>query len=172
MTAPVPEPARAGATSRGTTGTPLDAIDRFLLEAVQRDAQPSQAALGNAVGLSAAAVNRRIRRLTDDGYIRRTVAVLDPARLGYPLTVIAQIEAITEEIGPLDDLQTSLISSPHVQQCYYVTGEWDFVCVLLVRDMAEYRNLTRTLFFAHGNVKRFKTLVVMDHPKISLDVPT
>jgi DNA-binding Lrp family transcriptional regulator len=58
-----------------------------------------------------------------------------------------------------------------VQQCYYVTGDWDFVLVLLVRDMAEYTRLTRDLFFASNNVKRFKTLVVMKRTKVSLEVP-
>ena len=72
-----------------------DEIDRSLLSELQRDARLSQGALGARVGLSAAAVNRRVRRLTDDGYIRRTAAELDPTALGYPLTVVVQIEAVS-----------------------------------------------------------------------------
>lgn len=149
----------------------LDAVDLALLADLQQDARPSQGALGARVGLSAAAVNRRIRRLADDGYIDRTVAVLEPGALGYPLTVIVQIEAVSEEVDKLDELQRSLVECPNVQQCYYVTGEWDFVLVLLVHDMDRYRRLTRELFFASGNVKRFKTLVVMDRAKVGLSVP-
>lgn len=149
----------------------LDAVDLALLADLQQDARPSQGALGARVGLSAAAVNRRIRRLADDGYIDRTVAVLEPGALGYPLTVIVQLEAVSEEVDKLDELQRSLVECPNVQQCYYVTGEWDFVLVLLVYDMDQYRRLTRELFFASGNVKRFKTLVVMDRAKVGLSVP-
>lgn len=149
----------------------LDAVDLALLADLQQDARPSQGALGARVGLSAAAVNRRIRRLADDGYIDRTVAVLEPGALGYPLTVIVQLEAVSEEVDKLDELQRSLVECPNVQQCYYVTGEWDFVLVLLVHDMDQYRRLTRELFFASGNVKRFKTLVVMDRAKVGLSVP-
>jgi len=58
-----------------------------------------------------------------------------------------------------------------VQQCYYVTGEWDFVLILLVQDMEQYTSLTRELFFASNNVKRFKSLVVMDRSKVGLSVP-
>ena len=150
----------------------LDDVDRALLTALQEDARLSQGALGTRVGLSAAAVNRRIRRLSDDGYIRRTTAVLDPQLLGYPVTVIVQLEAVSEEVDRLDRLQSDLVACLYVQQCYYVTGEWDFVLILLVRDMDHYREITRQLFFPSGNVKRFKTLVVMDHAKVGLGVPS
>ena len=123
------------------------------------------------MGLSAAASEQTHPALTDGGYITSHVAVLDPARLSHPLTVIAQIEAVSEEVDKLDDLQQRLVACQNVQQCYYVTGEWDFVLVLLVHDMDQYRQLTRDIFFPSGNIKRFKTLVVMDRAKVSLSVP-
>jgi len=52
-----------------------------------------------------------------------------------------------------------------------VTGEWDFILIFVVRDMAQYTALTRQLFFQSNNVKRFRTLVTMDAVKLSLDVP-
>ena len=57
-----------------------------------------------------------------------------------------------------------------MQQLYYVTGEVDFVVILNVADMAEYERLTRELFFAEGNVQRFRTLVAMERSKVSLAV--
>lgn len=149
----------------------LDAVDRQLLAAVQQDARLPQATLAGRVGLSAPAVNRRLRRLTDAGYITRTAAVLAPERLGHGLTVVAQVEVVSEQPELLDRLQAAFVACPQVQQCYYVTGEWDFVLVLLVRDTDQYTRLTRELFFAGGNVKRFKTLVVMNRAKTTLDVP-
>lgn len=149
----------------------LDDVDRALLSAVQDDARTPQAALGARVGLSAAAVNRRLRRLTDAGVITRIRAVLAPERLDHPLTVIAQVEVVSEQPDALDAMRRSFTDCAQVQQCYYVTGEWDFVLVLVVRDMDQYTALTRELFFASNNVKRFKTLVVMNRAKVTLDVP-
>jgi DNA-binding Lrp family transcriptional regulator len=149
----------------------LDATDVALLRAVQSDARTPQAALGARIGLSGPAVNRRLRRLADAGVIARTGAVLAPDLLGHPLTVIVHIEVESEQLDRLDDVERSFTHCPQVQQCYYVTGEWDFVLVLLVRDMAEYTRLTRDLFFSNNNVKRFKTLVVMKRAKVTLDVP-
>lgn len=98
----------------------LDHVDRQLLAALQADARLPQAALGARVGLSAAAVNRRLRRLTDDGYITRSTAVLAPELLDHPLTVIAQVEVESEQTGPLDQVQAAFVGCPQVQQCYNV----------------------------------------------------
>lgn len=149
----------------------LDATDLALLEAVQADARMPQSTLGTRVGLSTAAVNRRLRRLTDAGIIIRTTAVLAAEALGHPLTVITHIEVESEQVDLLDAVESSFTRCPQVQQCYYVTGEWDFVLVMLVRDMEEYTRLSRQLFFTNNNVKRFKTLVVMKRSKVTLDVP-
>lgn len=149
----------------------VDEIDRALLRALQRDARIPQAALGARVGLSAAAVNRRLRRLTDRGVIAGSTVVLDPAALGHPVTVIAHVALISEQPALLDRARSSFTSCPQVQQCYYVAGEWDFVLVLCVADMSQYTELTRELFFADDNVRRFSTEVVMDRAKTTLDVP-
>ncbi|MGO3178570.1 MAG: Lrp/AsnC ligand binding domain-containing protein [Brevibacterium linens] len=52
-----------------------------------------------------------------------------------------------------------------------VAGEWDFILILLVQDMAEYTELTRQLFFGDDNIRRFSTQVVMDAAKVGLTVP-
>ncbi|BEP56802.1 Lrp/AsnC family transcriptional regulator [Variovorax sp. V118] len=151
--------------------TPLDALDLRLLELIQADSRLSQGELGERIHLSTAAVNRRLKRLRDEGVIQRHGAVLSPAALGHPLTIVVEVEAESEQIERLDAMKQSFRDCPQVQQCYYVTGEWDFILVCVVRDMAQYTALTRQLFFQSNNVKRFRTLVTMDPVKVSLDVP-
>ena len=146
--------------------TPLDALDLRLLELVQANSE-----LGERVHLSTAAVNRRLKRMLDEGVIQRYGAVLSPAALGHPLTIVAEVETESEQIELLDAMKQSFRDCPQVQQCYYVTGEWDFILVFVVRDMAQYTALSRQLFFQSNNVKRFRTLVTMDPVKVSLDVP-
>ena len=150
----------------------LDRYDLALLEAVQRDATISQIDLGTEVCLSSAAVNRRLKKMTADGVIKKTVAVVDPASLGYTLTVIAQVEVESERLDLLDSMKRTFLACPEVQQCYYVAGECDFVLIMLVRNMEQYTELTRQLFFENNNVKRFKTMVSMSNVKSGLAVPT
>ena len=149
----------------------LDDFDLKLLALVQENSQASQAELGTKVNLSTAAVNRRLKRLVSAGIVRRFGAVLAAAPLGYPLTIVALVETESERIDLLDAMKRSFAGCPQVQQCYYVTGEWDFVLIVVVRDMAEYTALTRQLFFKNNNVRRFKSLVSMDAAKVTLDVP-
>lgn len=148
----------------------LDDIDIRLLDLLQADARLPQAALGARVGLSSAAVNRRLKRLSETGVISGMAVTVAPEKLGRPVRVIAQVSVVSEQLDKLDALQSALIARPEVQQCYYVAGEWDFIVILLVRDMGEYTALTRELFFGNDNVRRFNTHVVMDAPKVGLTV--
>lgn len=149
----------------------LDGFDFQLLAHVQEDARLSQSELGARVNLSTAAVNRRLKRLTDDGVIKRYTVEIEQAAVGYPLTVIAGVEAESERIDLLDDMKRVFASCPEVQQCYYVTGDWDFMLILAVADMDHYNALTRELFFTSNNVKRFKTFVAMSRVKTGMALP-
>ena len=98
-------------------------------------------------------------------------AIVSPTRVGRPTTIIVEVSVENERLELLDKMKETFAKAPEVQQCYYVTGDADFVLILTVRDMKEYEALSRTLFFADENVKRFKTVVVMDSVKTTLSVP-
>ncbi len=150
---------------------PLDAFDLAILGILQRDASTPQRVIGEAVNLSAAAVQRRIRRMEEAGVIQANVAVIDPARVGHALTIFVEVELISETAEQIDAVKREFASRPEVQQCYYVTGEADFVLVIVVPSMGAYEALTRRLFFGNSNVKRFRTFVAMDRVKVGLAVP-
>lgn len=61
-------------------------------------------------------------------------------------------------------------SGPEVQQCYYVTGDADFMLVLLVSHMQRFQELCDQMFHNNANVKWFRTIVVLDRVKVTLDV--
>jgi Lrp/AsnC family transcriptional regulator, leucine-responsive regulatory protein len=148
----------------------IDSFDRAILAILQKDARTTHREIGEAVHLSASAVNRRIAALEEAGVIAGQVAVVDPAKVGRPITIIVEVSLESERLDLLDAARRRFVDCTAISQVYYVTGEVDFVLVLHVADMAEYEALTRRLFFAEGNVKRFRTLVVMDRAKISLAV--
>ncbi|MFT4063871.1 Lrp/AsnC family transcriptional regulator [Paraburkholderia sp.] len=149
----------------------LDSFDQKLLVEVQKDAQISQNELGARVNLSTAAVNRRLKRMSELGVIKRYTAQVSPDKVDYNLTIIANVEVESEQIDLLDAMKRTFAACPQIQQCYYVTGEWDFVLVLTVRSMDQYNELTRRLFFSNNNVRRFKTLVCMNRVKVGLEIP-
>lgn len=150
----------------------LDAFDRKILDILQRDNTTPQRTIGEAVNLSAPAVQRRIKRMTEDGVIRANVAIVDPAAVGQAITIFVEVEVISETAEQIEQAKREFAAAPQIQQCYYVTGEADFVLVIVVPSMAEYEALTRRLFFGNNNVKRFRTFVAMDRIKVGLGVPT
>jgi Lrp/AsnC family leucine-responsive transcriptional regulator len=149
----------------------LDAFDLAILAILQKDNTIPQRAIGESVNLSAPAVQRRIKRMEAAGVIKANVAIVDPASVGQPITIFAEIEVISETADLLDDAKKTFAAAPEIQQCYYVTGEADFILVITVPTMADYEALTRRLFFGNNNVKKFRTFIAMDRVKVGLDVP-
>lgn len=149
----------------------LDGFDLVILAILQRDTKTPQRAIAEAVNLSAPAVQRRIRRMEEIGVITAHVAVLDPMRLGAEVTLFVEVEMESERAELFDAAKALFAATPEVQQCYYVTGEADFILIIVVPTMADYEALTRRLFFANNNVKRFRTFVAMDRLKVGLTVP-
>ena len=148
----------------------LDPFDRKILTLLQRDNRMAQRDIAEAVNLSSSSVNRRIAAMEAAGIISANVAVVDPAKVGRPITIIVEITVESERLDLLDAVKRRFVECPQVQQVYYVTGDVDLVLVMNVADMAEYERLTRALFFAGGNVRRFRTLVAMERSKVSLSV--
>ncbi|CAN7496823.1 Lrp/AsnC family transcriptional regulator [Rhizobium sp. LjRoot254] len=149
----------------------LDEFDRKILAILQADNMTPQRTIGEAVNLSAPAVQRRIKRLTEACVIQANVAVVDPEAVGQPITIFVEVEVFSETAEQIESAKREFAGTPEIQQCYYVTGEADFILVIVVSSMAGYESLTRRLFFGNNNVKRFRTFVAMDRVKVGLAVP-
>jgi DNA-binding Lrp family transcriptional regulator len=153
------------------TTPPLDAFDLRILERHQHDVQTPAATIGDAIGLSAAAVQRRLKRMRETGVIEHEIAQIAPRAVGLPITCIVSVDLDRETAADLDRFSQKMAQCPEVQQCYYVTGETDYVLVVLAPDMEAYEAFTRRTLLADLNVKSFVTHVVLDRAKVSLAVP-
>ncbi len=143
----------------------LDSFDFAILRILQKNNLTPQREIGDAVNLSAPSVQRRIRRMETEGTIAANVAQILPEAVDLALTIIVQVELISETSDAIDAAKHSFRTAPEVQQCHYVTGEADFVLVVVVESMAAYEDFTRRVLFASGNVKKFRTMVSMDQVK-------
>ncbi|MEP0961818.1 MAG: Lrp/AsnC family transcriptional regulator [Roseobacter sp.] len=148
----------------------LDHFDLAILRILQKDNSIPQRLIGEQVNLSAPSVQRRIKRLEASGVITAQAAIIDPTCFGPALTIVVEVELKVETGGAIDLVKQSFIDAPQVQQCYCVTGEADFVLIIIVRDMSEYEALTQRLFFSNETIKKFKTFVTMDRTKVSLQI--
>ncbi len=149
----------------------IDDRDLQLIRLMQENARTNLDVLSDACNLSVPSVQRRLKRLRDNGVIEKEVALISPGKLGYKMSFIVMVELERESLDKLNAFKKQIDLEPRVQQSYYVTGESDFVLICLVRDANDFENLTHTLFFENSNVRRFRTSMVMGKHKIGLRVP-
>jgi Lrp/AsnC family leucine-responsive transcriptional regulator len=112
----------------------MDAIDGKLLEILQEDASQSYATLGGKVGLSVSAVNDRVRKLRDQGIIRAYRIEVDPGTAGRGL--LAMVWLRTDPAKGNKKMVKSLTKSDEVLECHHMTGRFDFLLKLRLRDTA------------------------------------
>lgn len=137
-------------------------IDHRLLDELQRDASQSLRTLGEGVGLSASAVQRRVDRYRTAGVLTRHVAVLDSRRTADIVLAVVLVTLERESSRHHDAFQRRLLSVPEVQQAYNISGEWDYVVLLATTGMARHNELAVRLFKDAPNVKRYTTMFVLD----------
>lgn len=154
-----------------TTPLALDDFDHRLLDLLQRDAARTLTALGDAIGLSPSAVQRRLGHYRRNGLLRE-VAVLDPALLPATTLVAALVTMERDSQRVHAAFRKRMRAAPEVQQCYALAGDWDYLVIMAVSSVADYREAAERLFVDEGNVKRYDTRLVFDAVKVGLQLPT
>lgn len=149
----------------------LDPFDIQILDILQKNNLTPQRDIGEHIGLSAAAVQRRIKKMRETGIIKADISVIDTEKVKHAVTLIVEVFLERDKIDLIDQAQTLFTSVPEVQQCYYVTGESDFVLIIVVSSMKDYEQLTRRIFYDNDNIKHFRTLVSMNTVKSGLEIP-
>ncbi|WP_417526159.1 Lrp/AsnC family transcriptional regulator [Marinovum sp.] len=149
----------------------LDDADLTILRVLQDDCRVGLERLAQECNLSVPSVQRRVKRLRDSRLIQKEVAILDPSQFDYKMTFIVLVELDRETLQQLDLFRKRAKAEPQVQQCYYVTGEADFILVCTAKDMQDFEALTHRLFFENSNVRRFRTSITMDRAKVGLHLP-
>ena len=148
----------------------IDAKDRAILALVQRDAKLQQAEIAKRVGLSAASVNERLRKLDLAGVIRRYTAQVDPHAVGAGIT--AFVEVFIEQPRFERDFIERVLALDEVQECHHITGEFSLLLKVRVRDMAELRDLLLHQFNSMEGVRQTRTIMVLSTAKEESFVPT
>lgn len=136
-----------------------DATDRKILALLQENAKLSQAAVAQAVGLTAPSVNERIRKLEQAGFIRGYVALLDDRKLGQDITAFIEVfvehpryeKAFIDAVAELDE----------VLECHHITGEFSLLLKVKVADMTDFRRLLIEHLNSLRGVRQTRTVMVL-----------
>ena len=153
----------------------LDAIDLQLLDSLQHDASLSNVALAQRVNVSPPTCLRRVKRLIDEGWIERQVAVLNAdqlgAALGYGLTALVEVSLDKQGNEHMSAFEARAVALEAVQQCWRVSPGPDFMLVVQARDMPGYLAISQTLFTQDANVRNVKAFFATKRAKFTSTWP-
>ena len=148
----------------------LDAKDRQILAHVQRDGKMSQAEIARRVGLSAAAVNERLKKLEQAGVIRRYAAQVDARAVGASVT--AFVEVFIEHPRFEAAFLARVMKLDEVMECHHITGEFSLLIKVRVADIDSLQQLLLHELNGMEGVRQTRTVMVLSTAKEESFVPT
>ncbi|MCJ8138639.1 Lrp/AsnC family transcriptional regulator [Falsirhodobacter halotolerans] len=121
----------------------LDAIDRRILAALQRQGRITNAELAEQANLSASACHRRVQRLEEEGFIAGYVALLDARKMDRPTTVFVEITLSGQADEVLAAFEAAVQRIPDVLECHLMAGSADYLLKVVALDTEDFARIHR-----------------------------
>jgi len=123
----------------------LDITDLEILKILQKDASLTNKEISFKLNKSIATVHERIKRLKEQGYVKRIVAILDRKKIDKSLIAFSQVLLNDHTADTLNTFEREVIKFPEVMECFQMTGTFDFILRIATSDMDEYHHFYRKL---------------------------
>jgi DNA-binding Lrp family transcriptional regulator len=149
----------------------IDAVDRRIVRELQRDASLTHAALGERTGASAASVWRRIRALEKAGILGKSVRLASAEKLGRNVNVLCQVRMTRQTTSARSDFEDFIQSREEIVECYAMSGEWDYLLRIAVRDVADYDRFVMRGVLAHPSVANAASNFALRQVKYTTEIP-
>ena len=145
--------------------------DRSILETLQRDSSLSSAKLAESLGMAASTLWRKIQELEASGVIRGRVALLDPAKVGCKLTVLAAITLRDHAEETVQGFQRLIELRPEVTECLATSGSADYSLKIRVADVEAYEAFMTNTLLRSNFVREVQSSFVLKELKHTTALP-
>lgn len=149
----------------------LDATDRQILAILQRDARIPNTELADEIGLTPAPTLRRVRRLEEEGIIKRYVALLEPRLVDRSLMVIVRVTLDKQTKQGFEDFARLMSKRPEVLECYLCLGDTDYFLKVCVADLDAYQKFLVDVLAAIPGVKNTDSTIIVKQEKFTTSLP-
>lgn len=139
---------------------PIDASDRRLLRALQRDAGVADEVLAERLAMAPPEVRRRREALRAAGMVRREVAIVDPAVLSPQVQMLALVGFARDERQLIAAFEQRMAADPAVLRCQRLIGEYEYALVIGARDAEQYAQWVREALLDDGNILHYSSFVI------------
>ena len=123
----------------------MDLIDKNILSMLQKDAPLPLSAIAKKVGLSTTPCFNRIKKLEEDGVIKKKVAILDNKKINLPVVIFLSIRVGSYSKDRLDNFLNIITSLKEVVEMYRLTGENDYLIKVMAKSIGEYDTFNQNL---------------------------
>ena len=151
--------------------TGLDEVDIKILQILQKDAAQSNEAVATKVNKSIATTHARIRRLKENGYIKRVVAVLDNRKIERSHIAFSQVLLKSHTKECLKEFKEEVAKFEEVMECFQMTGAFDFILRIATRDMDDYNLFYNEKLATLSSISTIQTSFVMSEIKSDTAYP-
>lgn len=149
----------------------LDKTDRQILNILQEDGGISNVELARRVKLAPATTLERVRKLKNNGFITRTVALVDPGKVGQPTVAFVNVSLTLHGAEKVDAFRREVEALPQVMECYHITGDSDFLLKIVASDIGAYESFLLEEFGQIKHIGRIHTSFVLSTVKHATRVP-
>ncbi|MDB5157298.1 MAG: Lrp/AsnC family transcriptional regulator [Mucilaginibacter sp.] len=149
----------------------LDPTDIAILKLLQKDALLTNKEIAHQIHKSIATIHERIRRLKDQGYIKRVVAILDRKRIDKNLIAFSQVLLNGHAAGTLNAFEQEVTKFPEVMECLQMTGTFDFLLRIATSDMDAYHDFYRNKLATLPNITTVQSFFVLSEAKSDTAYP-
>jgi Lrp/AsnC family leucine-responsive transcriptional regulator len=154
----------------------LSDVDRRILKTIQHRGRVTNLELAKKINMSPSATLERVRRLEEKKIICGYRTIIDPIRLGLKLEAMVLITLARHQVESIDGFEESIRSIPEVSACWHLTGQYDYLVHLRVRDVEHLGRVIKHTIGGIPGVEKQETLlalsVVKEDQGISLDAIT
>lgn len=151
--------------------TGLDTVDIEILKLMQTDATLTNKQLAFKLNKSIATIHERIRRLKEQGYIKRIVAILDRKKVDRSLIAFSHVFLKSHTAETLGQFETEVAKFSEVMECYQMTGAYDFILRIATSDMDAYHLFLRNKLATLPNVSTVQSFFVLSETKSDTAYP-
>lgn len=148
----------------------IDRIDKKILAALQRNNRISNLELAEMVGLSPPACLKRVKRLRKEEIIVGDVSIVNPELAGNTMTLIVSVEMERDRADIYQVFRKSILKAPEVTQCYQISGNYDFMLVVKVKDIQGYEHFVERVLHTDLNIRKFHSSVSLRTVKFSTEI--
>lgn len=116
-----------------------DNTDKELLKLLQQNSKTTNKELSVKLNLSVTAVYERIRKLERAGIISGYVALVEPSKVERGFLAFCQIKLVQHTKTNVTEFESQVAELSEVLECFHVSGEYDYILKVMVKDMESYR---------------------------------